>query len=605
MIESQLHKGIALAKAGKKAEARNVLGQVVKSAPQLAPGWLWLADVVETREQRQYCLEKVVRLNPQNEVARQALAQIEAMASGGNKGDFRKIVADIFDPSGDEFYYSGKNADKGLEGESLLLDVCQEIFSTSFSIFDLSSGDHNVYLDLGIALGLNRPIIAVAREKTPLPPVLREQSVITYADYSELEAQLSRLCDRGFPTKTQPTSDHCYFCGRACESMSTPPDDNAYLALNRSKLLWRSLMQSLAPHLANYHLYPVYLTDRESGPGLCDMRKKVLASRFALCHPGTLSDENSYLSLGMAIGSRTPWILLHKKDDGSIPLSLREVDRVEYATLGDLQGSLTDTLGTFLGRIRPSSATVSDKTSLLSLPFWVQLEDWINHVARPAGAQEIKGKIQIAQYKGQRLLAKRAIPAGGLLFGRSADCNVVVDNHGVSSHHFRVLSGRTGKYFVEDLHSKNGTFLNGARLSPGQRMEINIDDTIRIPGARFLVWDDRPLPKEKGIQYLDTTGLLPPIRQIEIPDIPPPAYLSTWNHPMVITVLLPDGHNRSMFEVQAYYPMGRILSEVVKLLDLPEGEHFFKVENKLVDNDETPLSIGLQRGDVLSIFMKG
>jgi len=448
---------------------------------------------------------------------------------------------------------------------------------------------------MGIALGLNRPVVVTAQEQT---------SVIKYTDYADLEAKLSELGERGFPPTTQLAPDYCHFCDRVCASMSVPPDENSYLVLNRSKLLWRDLMQSLTPHLAEYHLYPAYLTDRNSGPRLCDAREKVIAAQFVLCHLGALSDENSFLTLGMAIGSRVPWILLSKQD-AQVPSDLREVDRIEYATFDDLASSLIETLGTFLGRIVPDTAAKNDKTSLLSLPFWVQLDDWIDHVSHSVEATAvIQGRVQVVQYQKQNRLSPRTVPARGLLFGRGADCDVIIENQSVSSRHFRILKGRTGKYFVEDLQSKNGTFLNGRRLPPGNMVEVNPGDTIRIPGARFLIWDDRPLPAEQAAQIVQDTGELPPTLKIEIPDVPPPTYLSTWEHPLTLTVLLPDGHHHSVFEVQAYYPMGRILSELVNLLDLPSQEYCFRIKNKLIDDNETPLSVGIKRGDVLTIVQK-
>ncbi|MEA3341190.1 MAG: FHA domain-containing protein [Chloroflexota bacterium] len=600
MTKDLLRKGIALAKAGRNATARDVLGRVVKDNPRSVPGWLWLAGVVETQRQRRYCLEKVLQLDPQNKAARRALTQ--ATPEAANDESVRKSVASVFDPLGHEFYCAGESADRDIDGQRLLLEICQEIFSTSFSVFDLSPGDRDVYLEMGIALGLNRPIVAIVREKTSLPPMLREHNIITYADFSDLQTQLSQLCDQDFPPTTQPTPDHCYFCDRACESMATPPDENSYLVLNRSKLLWRNLMQSLAPPLASYHLYPAYLTDKGSGPMLCEVSRKVLAAQFVLCHLGALSDESSYLALGMAIGSRAPWVLLSQKDDSAAPSVLRGVDRIEYAALTDIESPLLDTLATFLGRITASSTAREGGTALLSLPFWMQLNDWISHVAHPPKThKKIQGTIRAVQYKGQKHLAEHIIPTQGLIFGRSADCDVVMESPSVSSRHFQILRGRSGKHFVEDLHSKNGTFLNGNRLPPGQRVAITVEDTIRIPGARFLIWDDRPLPDDRTAPDVDTTGMLPPILRIEIPEIPPPTYLNTWNHPVFLTVLLPDGRNRSMFEVQTYYPMGRILAELVKLLDLPDQGYCFKIKNRRVGNDETPLSIGVERGDVLMI----
>jgi hypothetical protein len=614
-IEELLRTGIALAKAGESAKARKVLGQVVKNDPRSVMGWLWLAGVVETKNQQRYCLEKVLQLNPQNQVVRRILTQVETakpqvaadaqyfvahQLTSRNGDSLRKAIASAFAPFGYAPYYADTDIEGNIRGQSLLLKICQKIFLTSFGIFVLSPENPNSYLEMGIALGLNRPIVAIAEKKTPLPPVLQGHNIIKYTDYSDLKTQLAELCDRGFPPTTRPTPEHCYFCDRICESMSTPPDENSYLVLNRSKLLWRNLMRSLTPHLAQYDLSPVYLSDRAVGPMLCDVRRKVFSSQFALCHLGALSDESSFLALGMAIGGRVPWILLSKLGQESIPSALQGSGVIEYNALADLEAPLIDTLGAFLGRITPDTVVKEDKTAFLSLPFWVQLEDWISRVKHAAQTSEaIETEIRVIQYKGQELLSRHAVPKNGLLFGRGSDCTVTVENQSVSSRHFRILKGRTGRYFVEDLNSKNGTFLNGTRMSPGQRAELHLNDTIRIPGARFLVWDDRPLPTEKPAQIFGDTSLLPPILKVEIPDVPPPEYLNTWDHSVVLTVLPPNSRRHSMFEVQAYYPMGKILSKLVDLLNLPKKQYCFTIKNELISDNETPLSVGVKGGDVL------
>jgi hypothetical protein len=627
MLEEGLLKGIALAKAGNVLEARHILGQFVRANPQSVRGWLWLAGVVETKKQQLYCLEQVLQLNPQDEVCRQILARVRSDTmeqpvatdaqyfvghfAGRSFGDqrhsegtreLRSLIANALAPLGYAPYYADQDSNSGTEQQSRLLRLCQDIFSTSFGVFDLSSGDPNTYIELGIALGLNRPAIALANVNSSQPLVLKGDHVIIYTDHADLEAKLSRLRDAGFPSTTRAEPDYCHFCARVCASMSTPPDENSYLVLHHSKLLWRNLMQSLAPHLAEYHLYPTYLPGRSGGATLCDVRRQVLAARFVLCHLGALSDAESYLALGLAIGSRVPWVLLGKRGQDADPSDLKGADRLLYVTFDEIERPLTDTLTRFLARIAPSSTARNDQTTFLSLPVWMQLEDWIGRATQPDGASEApQGSIRVAQYVGQQCVSERAIPRGGLVFGRSPDCDVVVGNPGVSSHHFRLLRGRTGKCFVEDLHSKNSTFLNGTRLPPGRRVEISLNDTIRIPGVRFLIWDDRPLPDEEAPQTFGNTGVLPPILRIEIPDVSPPTYLSTWDHSMVLTVRLPDGRHYATFEVQAYYPIGRILAKLVDLLDLAQKRYFFEFENKRIDDDETPLSVGIQTGDVLRV----
>jgi two-component system cell cycle response regulator len=66
-----------------------------------------------------------------------------------------------------------------------------------------------------------------------------------------------------------------------------------------------------------------------------------------------------------------------------------------------------------------------------------------------------------------------------LVLGRSAEANVSIDDSGMSRHHARVLRAAEG-FFVEDLGSTNGTFVNGARLqrrallADGDRISVGL-----------------------------------------------------------------------------------------------------------------------------------
>jgi hypothetical protein len=79
--ESLLDRGIAAAKAGDRGAARRLLTRAVRRDPGSESAWLWLSSVFDTPQSRAFCLQRVIALNPDNQVARRALAALEAAAS--------------------------------------------------------------------------------------------------------------------------------------------------------------------------------------------------------------------------------------------------------------------------------------------------------------------------------------------------------------------------------------------------------------------------------------------------------------------------------------------------------------------------------------------
>lgn len=75
-IQNLLKTGIEAAQSGNKIIARHILEQVVNKDPKNEMGWLWLASVVDTVDERRDCLQRVLSINPNNERARQALSRI-------------------------------------------------------------------------------------------------------------------------------------------------------------------------------------------------------------------------------------------------------------------------------------------------------------------------------------------------------------------------------------------------------------------------------------------------------------------------------------------------------------------------------------------------
>ena len=90
--------------------------------------------------------------------------------------------------------------------------------------------------------------------------------------------------------------------------------------------------------------------------------------------------------------------------------------------------------------------------------------------------------------------ARWVLGSEAVVIGRDADCEIAIPDRQVSRHHARIRC-QAGGYWLEDLKSKNGTHLNGERLT-GSPVRLEDGDLIQIALAAklYFVGADSTLP---------------------------------------------------------------------------------------------------------------
>lgn len=94
--------------------------------------------------------------------------------------------------------------------------------------------------------------------------------------------------------------------------------------------------------------------------------------------------------------------------------------------------------------------------------------------------------------------AGRRVPIrAAIVIGRDSDCALVVDDDGVSRRHTAIRRAGGGEFILEDLGSRNGTFLNGARVATGS---LQSGDKIAIGTSTILLFTRHDRYEEQVLQ---------------------------------------------------------------------------------------------------------
>ncbi|WP_394273926.1 FHA domain-containing protein, partial [Peptoniphilus lacydonensis] len=77
-----------------------------------------------------------------------------------------------------------------------------------------------------------------------------------------------------------------------------------------------------------------------------------------------------------------------------------------------------------------------------------------------------------------------------MTLGRSSKNDIVIKDKFVSKNHLKIIVKNQG-YYIEDLGSANGTFLNGMQVDPNELIELQNNDKIGVGFIQFIFVDKR------------------------------------------------------------------------------------------------------------------
>ena len=257
-------------------------------------------------------------------------------------------------------------ADQDVRPGHLLCKVAAKIQTTAFSIFDLpESADRNVYLELGIAIGLGRPFVLIKSARAPVPSLLAGLDHLGFRSYVGLRRDVGERVHVGrfaaiLPAERVPSTSTCLVADGELEE----EDFRA------------TVEEVLQPH----GLQAVFPTAGLPGAQLvlAQAIRSVQAARCGIFRIDQGASANTFLLLGLAIGLSRPWLLVARQG-AAVPTDLQGLSHCEFQSFGHLQEQLSGPCQAFWAQHAGEEAAVTAASAPAAEPPLPPL--WLDYAA--------------------------------------------------------------------------------------------------------------------------------------------------------------------------------------------------------------------------------
>ncbi|MGD9722572.1 MAG: SpoIIE family protein phosphatase [Pirellulales bacterium] len=206
-------------------------------------------------------------------------------------------------------------------------------------------------------------------------------------------------------------------------------------------------------------------------------------------------------------------------------------------------------------------------------------------------------------FKGSGPTEDLTLESDRIVLGRHPDCDIVLDAASVSRQHAQILR-ENGAYYIEDLHSRNGTFVNGQLIRGRQALQDG--DRLKICDLSLAFYSKQPSDRLPG--GIDLSGSSLALMVDDGPVIGTSTVMSKLDmNPSRSSVRLevnPEVKLRAMIEISHSLAKVVSLDEVlVKLLDslfkiFAQADRGFVILRTGPDNVLVPRAVKHRRADM-------
>jgi len=265
-----------------------------------------------------------------------------------NSEDLRLAIADALG----EFSMQPIRADDVFESGHILCKISGLIQSTPFGLYQLTkSQNKNVYLELGIALGLGRPFVLIKDKDADVAPIISGVEYFQINHYLELRYSLG---DKLSPFITNIGN---YKTQHIAE---TPRHKSVFISHGDLDVI--DFVVPISKLIRDLHFTPIILGDptgelpkylehegvddyliigMQGGILLDETIAEIKKAQYGIFRIDKDSSANAFVALGIALGTNCPGTLIHQ-EDSMLPADLKGLSAISFRSYSSLARILPD-----------------------------------------------------------------------------------------------------------------------------------------------------------------------------------------------------------------------------------------------------------------------